>query len=459
MKKFLMCLLLLTVSVAFADQYDKWVDETVKVLITKEERDAFKKLKTNEEKDKFMADFWTKRDPSPGTPENEFKTEYEARLKTVTEKITGGQRRPADTDMGKAVLLLGNPSDSKKEEGEPPKQTWTWTGLPKEMGVGDPVIKFVGDEEQGGFKFDDPKAANDTLDKARTYFAKLSTVAQAQAPAPAATPAKPSTVAQPTAVAVTTPELKSALDAAASGSGAKDFSADVLGDSFMTSEGQTFATVALKSDAPKTAKVGVRIVDASGNTVTETELPFTSAKEKQGFFETALPVSAGEYSMVIAASDGGKSSGTKIPLSVPDYGSKLSISSPIFVGEFQQLPAGEPEMSPYTFGKTKIVPSFDHVFPKGGDLKVLYEIYNAQNDPATGKSNLEETVRFEKQGGGNPKQSKPAPPQGFAIGKKITVPTGFPLSTFEPGEYKLTLTITDKTSGQTATKESTFKVQ
>ena len=296
------------------------------------------------------------------------------------------------------------------------------------------------------------------MDKARTYFAKLSTVAQAQAPAPAATPARPSTVAQPTAVAVTTPELKSALDAAASGSGAKDFSADVLGDSFMTSEGQTFATVALKSDAPKTAKVGVRIVDASGNTVTETELPFTSAKEKQGFFETALPISAGEYSMVIAASDGGKSSGTKIPLSVPDYGSKLSISSPIFVGEFQQLPAGEPEMSPYTFGKTKIVPSFDHVFPKGGDLKMLYEIYNAQNDPATGKTNLEETVRFEKQGG-NPKQSKPAPPQGFAIGKKITVPTGFPLATFEPGEYKLTLTITDKTSGQTATKETTFKVQ
>jgi GWxTD domain-containing protein len=458
MKKILMCLLLLTVSLAFADQYDKWVDETVKVLITKEERDAFKKLKTNEEKDKFMADFWAKRDPSPGTPENEFKTEYETRMKTVSEKISGGQKKPMDTDMGKAVLLLGNPSDSKKEEGDPPKQTWSWSGLPKEMGVGDPQIKFVGDEEQGGFKFADPKAANDTLDKARTYFAKLSTVATAQAPA-AAPQAKPSTVAHPQAVAVTTPELKTALDAAAAGTAGKDFTADVLGDSFMTSEGQTFATVALKSDAPKTAKVGVRIVDASGNTVTETELPFASAKEKQGFFETALPVPAGEYSLVVAATDGGKSTGAKMPLSVPDYGSKLSISSPIFVGEFQQLTEGEPEMSPYTFGKTKIVPSFDHSFPKGGDLKFLYEIYNAQNDPATGKSNLEETVRFDKQGGGNPKQSKPAPPQGFAIGKKITVPTGFPLGTFEPGEYKLTLTITDKTNGQTATKETMFKVQ
>ncbi|HEY7161962.1 MAG TPA: GWxTD domain-containing protein, partial [Acidobacteriota bacterium] len=339
MKKLLMCLLLLTISVAFADQYDKWVDETVKVLITKEERDAFKKLKTNEEKDKFEADFWAKRDPSPGTPENEFKTEFENRMKTVSERITGGQRKPLDSDMGKAVLLLGNPSDQQKEEGEPPKQTWSWKGLPKEMGVGEPSIKFVGDEEQGGFKFEDPKAANATLDKARAYLANLSQVAHGQTPPPVT---KTTTVGQPTIVPVSTPGVKSALDAAASGSATKDFSAEVLTDSFMTSEGQTFATVALKSDAPKTAKVGVRIVDASGNTTTETELPFVSAKEKQGFFEAALPVAAGEYSMVVGISDNGKSAGAKVPLSVPDYGAKLSISSPIFVGEFQQLNEGEP---------------------------------------------------------------------------------------------------------------------
>src|SRR5262245_53330553 len=138
MKKCFLFLLMLITAVVFADEYEKWVDETVKVLITKEERDAFKKLKTNEEKDKFMADFWAKRDPSPGTPENEFKTEFETRSKTVNENIKGGQKRPMDTDMGKAVLLLGNPSDSKKEEGDPPKQTWSWKGLPKEMGVGDP---------------------------------------------------------------------------------------------------------------------------------------------------------------------------------------------------------------------------------------------------------------------------------------------------------------------------------
>src|SRR5262245_6708785 len=167
MKKILMFLLLFAVTVAFADQYDKWVDETVKVLISKEEKDAFKKLKTNEEKEKFIADFWAKRDPSPGTPENEFKTEYENRVKTITEKITGGQKKPMDTDMGKAVLLLGNPSDQKKEESKPPKQTWMWKGLPKEMGVGEPEITFVGDEEHGGYVFADSKAANETLDKAR----------------------------------------------------------------------------------------------------------------------------------------------------------------------------------------------------------------------------------------------------------------------------------------------------
>ena len=49
MKKYLVFLLMLITAAVYADQYDKWIDETVTVLITKEEKDAFKKLKTNEE--------------------------------------------------------------------------------------------------------------------------------------------------------------------------------------------------------------------------------------------------------------------------------------------------------------------------------------------------------------------------------------------------------------------------
>lgn len=459
MKKCFLFLLMLITALVFADEYDKWIDETVKVLITKEEKDAFKKLKSNEEKDKFMADFWAKRDPSPGTPENEFKKTYEERLSTVNDKMKGGSKKAIDTDMGKAVLLLGNPSDSKTEESDPPKQTWTWTGLPKEMGIGDPEIKFEGDPDEGGFVFSDPKAANQVLDKARAFLSNLQGVAQAQAPAqaPKATPA-PAQTGGP----VQTAELKAALDATATDNAPKDVQLELIGDSFMTSTGEVFATVAVKSPAAQASKVGVRIVDASGAMVKETELPFTSAEEKPGYFQTHLPVEPGEYSLAVAIADAGKAGGIKRPLSVPDYKSKLSISSIIFMSEFKQLPDGQgkPEPTAYTFGRTKITPSLDHTYKQAGDLQFLYEIYNAQPD-ASGEvkvENLEEVVRFEKTGA-NPKQGRPGPPRGFAIAKKVTVPTGYPLGTFQPGEYKMIITITDKTSGQTATRDTTFTVQ
>src|SRR5262245_30375523 len=103
MKKLLVVLMVAFVGIAFADQYSKWVDDEVKELITKQERDAFKKLKTDAEKDKFIADFWAKRDPSPNSPTNEFKDFYEANYKYVKETL----KQPVDSDVGMTYLLLG----------------------------------------------------------------------------------------------------------------------------------------------------------------------------------------------------------------------------------------------------------------------------------------------------------------------------------------------------------------
>ena len=42
--------------------------------------EAFKKLATDEERDHFIEQFWLRRDPTPGTPENEFKEEHYRRI-------------------------------------------------------------------------------------------------------------------------------------------------------------------------------------------------------------------------------------------------------------------------------------------------------------------------------------------------------------------------------------------
>src|SRR5207237_4034565 len=53
--------------------YRKWLNEDVAYIITDEERTAFKRLQTDEEREQFIEQFWLRRDPTPDTVENEFK--------------------------------------------------------------------------------------------------------------------------------------------------------------------------------------------------------------------------------------------------------------------------------------------------------------------------------------------------------------------------------------------------
>jgi hypothetical protein len=48
----------------------KWLDEDVNYIITDEEKTAFKALKTDEEREQFIEQFWLRRDPTPDTIEN-----------------------------------------------------------------------------------------------------------------------------------------------------------------------------------------------------------------------------------------------------------------------------------------------------------------------------------------------------------------------------------------------------
>src|SRR4030042_198520 len=63
------------------EQYRLWLDEQVVYIITPTERDVFRKLETDREREIFIEAFWKHRDPTPGTPRNEFKEEHFRRLR------------------------------------------------------------------------------------------------------------------------------------------------------------------------------------------------------------------------------------------------------------------------------------------------------------------------------------------------------------------------------------------
>ena len=88
--------------------YKKWLNEDVRWIITPEELSAFKQLSNDEERDAFIEQFWLRRDPTPDTPENEYKEEHYRRIAYANEHFAAGI--PGwKTDRGHIYIAYGPP--------------------------------------------------------------------------------------------------------------------------------------------------------------------------------------------------------------------------------------------------------------------------------------------------------------------------------------------------------------
>jgi len=470
-KVWILLFLSLVAVVAYADKYDDWLNQEVKAIITKSEHDSFKALKTDAERDQFIKDFWAKR----GTA---YHDQYMQKVAKVNEVVPSKKHKGIESDMGQTLILLGQPDeqktpDAKKrpsggsdddddEEGPAsgPQKKWVYNNLPKSISPTPVEVTFEGDPSTGEWRFTDKKKMEPILELARDYELSVAQQKPAQAQqAQQPQQAMPAQPVAPTASAVSTPSLKSALDAAAAGNGPKDVPFDAIVDSFMTSKGETFETVAVSSAADlSAAHVGIRVMDSSGAVEKEMEVPFANSSEKPGYFQAEVGVPPGEHKVAIGVSNTDKAGAEVKTLSVTDYGSAFALSSIIVSKGFDQLTEAKPEKEPYTFGKIKVHPSVDRVFAKSDTLILAYEIYNAQVDPATQKPNLEAVITFQK-GSDKPQSAPAAAPNGLITGKKMTVPTSFPLANFPAGTYKLSITVTDKIANKTASSETNFTIK
>ena len=70
--------------------YKKWLNEDVDYIITDEERKAFKRLSTDDEREEFIEQFWLRRDPTPDTEENEYKEEHYRRIAYANDHFPSG---------------------------------------------------------------------------------------------------------------------------------------------------------------------------------------------------------------------------------------------------------------------------------------------------------------------------------------------------------------------------------
>jgi GWxTD domain-containing protein len=93
------------------DPYEKWALEDVVYIISDEERTAFNRLTTDEEREKFVEQFWLRRDPTPSTPENEFKEEHYRRIAYANNHFGIPGLAGWRTDRGRIYIQYGPPDE------------------------------------------------------------------------------------------------------------------------------------------------------------------------------------------------------------------------------------------------------------------------------------------------------------------------------------------------------------
>jgi GWxTD domain-containing protein len=85
--------------------------------LTNDEVRALRSAASDEEAQKAIALFWVRRDPTPGTPRNEFHEEFDARVAFADREFKFRNKRGSLTDQGKVYILLGPAKDFSKYAG------------------------------------------------------------------------------------------------------------------------------------------------------------------------------------------------------------------------------------------------------------------------------------------------------------------------------------------------------
>lgn len=94
----------------------EWSKGPIRYIVTSEEEREFRRLKTDNERVAFIERFWSRRDPSPRTYENEYRQLFWARVREANEKFRDSAGPGWRTDRGKIYILHGPPDEMQSDE-------------------------------------------------------------------------------------------------------------------------------------------------------------------------------------------------------------------------------------------------------------------------------------------------------------------------------------------------------
>jgi GWxTD domain-containing protein len=497
-------------------QYKKWLNEDVIYIITPEERSAFLRLSTNEEREQFIEQFWQRRNPDPDSADNTYKEEHYRRIAYANEHFASGI--PGwKTDRGRIYIMWGPPDeiDSNPSGGtynRPaaegggststfPFEDWRYRYL--EGIKEDVVLEFVDPSMTGEYHLTMDPSEKDALlyvpgagltqaesmglsSKADRFngtdgthtaapvggmqpesmneFTRLELYAKVQQPPP-----------------VKFKDLEAVVTSRLVKDQVKfDYRFDFLritSDTVLVPITVQIPTRQLsfqeKNDVDSsTVNLFARITTLSGRHVQTFEdtvhrdVPASLLQKSlstSSIYQKAVPLSPGLYRLDIVLKDvnSGNVGVVNTRLAVPRFeDDKLSSSTLILADQIQRVSAKDIGLGQFVLGDLKVRPKMDGSFAQTDNMGVFLQIYNLKVDDKTHKPDTSVQFRVTREKETDPVLKFDIAADGLPEhGEELTLEKILTLGSLTPGRYKLEVAVTDHVANQTITPSAPFTVK
>ena len=116
-------------------QYRNWENSAIRLIMMKHEKTDWASVKTDADAKAFIDLFWARRDPTPDTPVNEVRQEFETRLAEADKRYKAGGTPGVQTDRGLVHVLLGEPTQIVSSVTQPRRSSGTMSRFDRPINV------------------------------------------------------------------------------------------------------------------------------------------------------------------------------------------------------------------------------------------------------------------------------------------------------------------------------------
>lgn len=488
------------------DAHKRWLAEDAGPIITEAERKAFLALKTDEERENFIAWFWDKRDPNPDTEENEYREEYYERIAYANEHFTSGI--PGwKTDRGRIYIRWGKPDsvearpsggsyDRPSYEGGGsttvyPFETWFYRHLD---GVGDGIeVEFVDPSGTGEYRIARNADEKDALAMVPGAGLKSAELFGFGNKADRLTNSNPSYQREQDGF-FRRQEILKGLETPPGAKGAPDWLSNTTVatlnenpinvvsrvDFFRLSDDKVMVAFTVQTDnrdlkfepvgGLETARLNIfgRITSVAGKrtgifedsaTTTATTTELAELKDRRSIYQKMIALSPGTYKIDLAVRDvvTGNQGMVRQGFTVPRYDDvKLATSSLVLASRLRPSDAADTGKM-FVIGNAKVVPNLAETYRQGQQVGLYMQIYNAGIDQTTLRPAVD--VEYVLTQGSKEILRQTEDWSGLSdSGQRLTLGRLLPTEALSPGEYEIKVVTKDRVGGQAIERMSRFTV-